>query len=109
MWIKASYTVESAVIVPIFSLIIVIIISFTCNIHDQIIRENIMAQVAIEDELNDMSSDKTNNLEKIAGEYLKERCLFSHNYVIKVENASIEKSEPEKTIRIMKALIEAID
>ena len=38
MWIRASYTVENAVIVPVFSMIIILIISFTCNIHDEIIK-----------------------------------------------------------------------
>ena len=39
MWVRASYTVENAVIIPIFSMIIIIIISFTCSIHDEIIKE----------------------------------------------------------------------
>lgn len=109
MWIRASYTVENAVIVPIFSLIIVIIISFTCNIHDEIIKENVISQVAIENELNEMSDDRRNEFEKIAEEFLKDRCIFSHNYEVKVEKSSIKRSEPEKSIRIMRAVIEAID
>ena len=47
MWIRASYTVENAVIVPVFSMIIILIISFTCNIHDEIIKENVMSQIGI--------------------------------------------------------------
>lgn len=54
MWIRASYTVENAVIVPVFSMIIILIISFTCNIHDEIIKENVISQIGIENELSEM-------------------------------------------------------
>ena len=70
MWIRASYTVENAVIVPVFSMIIILIISFTCNIHDEIIKENVMSQIGIENELSEMNSDRRNDFEKIAEEYL---------------------------------------
>ena len=66
MWVRASYTVENAVIIPIFSMIIIIIISITCSIHDEIIKENVISQTAIENELNDMSIDRKNEFEKIA-------------------------------------------
>ena len=109
MWVRASYTVENAVIIPIFSMIIIIIISFTCSIHDEIIKENVVSQTAIENELNDMSIDRKNEFEKIAEGFLKERCIFSHDYEVRVDNSSIKKSEPEKSIRIMRAIMEAID
>ena len=109
MWLRASYTVENAVIVPVFSMIIILIISFTCNIHDEIIKENVMSQIGIEDELTEMDSERRNDFEKIAENYLKERCIFSHNYRVKVDESSIKKSQPEKSIRIMRALIEAVD
>ena len=109
VWVRASYTVENAVIIPIFSMIIIIIISFTCSIHDEIIKENVISQTAIENELNDMSIDRKNEFEKIAEGFLKERCIFSHDYEVRVDNSSIKKSEPEKSIRIMRAIMEAID
>lgn len=109
MWIRASYTVENAVIVPVFSMIIILIISFTCNIHDEIIKENVMSQIGIENELSEMDSDRRNDFEKIAEEYLKERCIFSHNYKVKVDDLAIKKSQPEKSIRIMRAIIEAVN
>lgn len=109
MWLRASYTVENAVIVPVFSIIIILIISLTCNIHDEIIKENVMSQIGIENELTEMDSERRNDFEKIAEEYLKERCIFSHNYKVKVNESSIKKSQPEKSIRIMRAIIETID
>lgn len=109
MWLRASYTVENAVIVPVFSIIIILIISLTCNIHDEIIKENVMSQIGIENELTEMDSERRNDFEKIAEEYLKERCIFSHNYKVKIDESSIKKSQPEKSIRIMRAIIEAID
>ena len=109
VWVRASYTVENAVIIPIFSMIIIIIISFTCSIHYEIIKENVISQTAIENELNDMSIDRKNEFEKIAEGFLKERCIFSHDYEVRVDNSSIKKSEPEKSIRIMRAIMEAID
>ena len=63
----------------------------------------------IENELNDMSIDRKNEFEKIAEGFLKERCIFSHDYEVRVDNSSIKKSEPEKSIRIMRAIMEAID
>ena len=108
MWVRASYTVENAVIIPIFSMIIIIIISITCSIHDEIIKENVISQTAIENELNDLEVKK-NEFEKIVDGSIKERCIFSHDYEVRVDNSSIKKSEPEKSIRIMRAIMEAID
>lgn len=82
---------------------------YTCSIHDEIIKENVISQTAIENELNDMSIDRKNEFEKIAEGFLKERCIFSHDYEVRVDNSSIKKSEPEKSIRIMRAIMEAID
>ena len=75
----------------------------------EIIKENVISQTAIENELNDMGIDRKNEFEKIAEGFLKERCIFSHDYEVRVDNSSIKKSEPEKSIRIMRAIMEAID
>ena len=56
-----------------------------------------------------MKKKKKNEFEKIAEGFLKERCIFSHDYEVRVDNSSIKKSEPEKSIRIMRAIMEAID
>ena len=111
MWVRASYTVENAVIIPIFSMIIIIIISITCSIHDEIIKENVqdsVRELPVYKHISDVKIRK-NEFEKIAEGFLKERCIFSHDYEVRVDNSSIKKSEPEKSIRIMRAIMEAID
>lgn len=109
MWVRASYTVENAVIVPLFSMIIILLVSFTCNIHDEIIRENVTSQIGIEVELNEMDTERKKDMERFAEEYLKERCIFTHNYKVNADESPIKKSQPEKNIRIMRALIEAVN
>ena len=34
MWLRASYTVENAVITPLFMLIIIVVMRASCDIHD---------------------------------------------------------------------------
>lgn len=77
MWVRASYTVENAVIIPIFSMIIIIIISITCSIHDEIIKENVISQTAIENELNDMSIDRKMSLKNSRGIFKRKMHIFT--------------------------------
>lgn len=54
MRIKASYTVENAVIVPMFMIIIMIMLRLCCDMHDELIKASVNSQVVVQTELNDL-------------------------------------------------------
>ena len=106
MYIKASYTVENAVIIPLFSLIVVLLLSVTCNIHDRIIYRNITNQFYIQcetDELNDIEKEQ---LRKKANDYLKERTIFSNYSEIETGSLRIKECNHKKYIREFNAVME---
>ena len=57
MRIKASYTVENAVIVPMFMIIIMITLRLCCDMHDELIKASVNSQVVVQTELNDFGKD----------------------------------------------------
>ena len=109
MWLRASYTVENSVIIPMFTIIVITIMTVCFNIHDEIMVENIQSQVAVQSELENMDSGKKYMLEERAKKYLGVRTILSDKDDIDIGASSIKVSEPEKTIRIMRAFIEAIN
>ena len=98
MWLRASYTVENAVITPLFMLIIIVVMRASCDIHDNLIQRSVNSQFVIQTE-TDMYRIKTE-------EYLKRRVIFSKKYKIEPEASIVRTSSPEKTIRIVNALKE---
>ena len=44
MWLRASYTVENAVITPLFMLIIIVVMRASCDIHDNLIQRSVNSQ-----------------------------------------------------------------
>lgn len=109
MWLRASYTVENSVIIPMFTIIVITIMTVCFNIHDEIMVENIQSQVAVQSELENMDSGKKYMLEERAKKYLGVRTILLDKDDIDIGASSIKVSEPEKTIRIMRAFIEAIN
>ena len=57
MRIKASYTVENAVIVPMFMIIIMIMLRLCCDMHDELIKASVNSQVVVQTELNDFGKE----------------------------------------------------
>ncbi len=57
MRIRASFTLENAVIIPIFSLIVVVFIMITLQLHDTLIYRSIDIQVAMKLEQEIMKSN----------------------------------------------------
>ncbi len=52
MWLRASYTVENAVITPLFMLIIIVVMRrASCDIHDNLIQRSVNSQFVIQTEL----------------------------------------------------------
>ena len=45
MWLRASYTVENAVITPLFMLIIIVVMRASCDIHDNLITTIIINRI----------------------------------------------------------------
>ena len=104
MWLRASYTVENAVITPLFMLIIIVVMRASCDIHDNLIQRSVNSQFVIQlggfnDEDTDMYRIKTE-------EYLKRRVISSKKYKIEPEASIVRTSSPEKTIRTVNALKE---
>ena len=48
MWLRASYTVENAVITPLFMLIIIVVMRASCDIHDNLIQRSVNSQFVIQ-------------------------------------------------------------
>ena len=71
MRIKASYTVENAVIVPMFMMIIMIMLKLCCDMYDELIKASVNSQVVVQTELNDFGKDDEEIYVGKAEQYLK--------------------------------------
>ena len=54
MWLRASYTVENAVITPLFMLIIIVVMRASCDIHDNLIQRSVNSQFVNRKNLGDL-------------------------------------------------------
>lgn len=106
MWLRASYTVENAVITPLFMLIIIVVMRASCDIHDNLIQRSVNSQFVIQTELGGFNDEDTDVYRIKTEEYLKRRVIFSKKYKIEPEASIVRTSSPEKTIRIVNALKE---
>ena len=106
MWLRASYTVENAVITPLFMLIIIVVMRASCDIHDNLIQRSVNSQFVIQTELGGFNDEDTDMYRIKTEEYLKRRVIFSKEYKIEPEASIVRTSSPEKTIRIVNALKE---
>ena len=59
MWLRASYTVENAVITPLFMLIIIVVMRASCDIHDNLIQRSVNSQFVIQTELGGFNDEDT--------------------------------------------------
>ncbi|MFR8131971.1 MAG: TadE family protein [Lachnospira sp.] len=69
------HTVENAVIVPVFTLIIVALISVSGYMHDKVVMRNILNQLSIEYSRNITSNEQKALLVK-SEEYIKDKTIF---------------------------------
>lgn len=104
MRIKASYTVENAVIVPMFMIIIVIMLRLSCDMHDELIKTSVNSQVVVQAELNDFGKDDEEIYAGKAEQYLRERTIFLKDCKADGELSIVITNSPEKAIRIFNAL-----
>ena len=78
MWLRASYTVENAVITPLFMLIIIVVMRASCDIHDNLIQRSVNSQFVIQTELGGFNDEDTDMYRIKTEEYLKRRVIFSN-------------------------------
>lgn len=76
MWLRASYTVENAVITPLFMLIIIVVMRASCDIHDNLIQRSVNSQFVIQTELGGFNDEDTDMYRIKTEEYLKRRVIF---------------------------------
>lgn len=76
------HTVENAVIVPIFTLIIVALISVSGYMHDKVVMRNILNQLSIEYSRNITSNEQKALLVK-SEEYIKDKTIFVKKVSVK--------------------------
>ncbi|MDO5381939.1 MAG: hypothetical protein Q4F06_04340 [Eubacteriales bacterium] len=134
--LKGIYVVENSVIVPLFTLIIVAVISLCCYMHDKVVAGNIMEQVCIECSRQDDKNEQNVIMSK-ARNYIETKTLFLKNIRVYMSgntgketvtciadcgltpaflsikaftiNKKISYSHPPKLIRITNAIKEAIN
>ena len=76
------HTVENAVIVPVFTLIIVALISVSGYMHDKVVMRNILNQLSIEYSRNITSNEQKALLVK-SEEYIKDKTIFVKKVSVK--------------------------
>lgn len=76
------HTVENAVIVPVFTLIIVALISVSGYMHDKVVMRNILNQLSIEYSRN-ITSDEQKALLVKSEEYIKDKTIFVKKVSVK--------------------------
>lgn len=81
------HTVENAVIIPVFTLIIVALISVSGYMHDRVVMKNILNQVSIECSKN-MTGDEQKKLLTKSEKYIKEKTIFVKNISIKADDST---------------------
>lgn len=100
--LKASYTIENAIIVPLFLLIILMLLYLNFYMHDIIIVKTAITGVAIQSENEDNQEIIKQKISKLP-QYLSLRCMFfKHNYMdIKT---GLEENYAPNHIRVLNAL-----
>lgn len=106
MRLRASYTVENSIIVPIFFMIIVAIVSLCCDIHDRIISRATQSQMIIEADIQDLDTSGKEYLKLQAEEYRDIRVIKDKTTIISWDDSNIKNVDIKKVIRVSLALKE---
>ena len=86
------HTVENAVIIPVFTLIIVALISVSGYMHDKVVMRNILNQVGIECSKH-MSDDELQQLLLRSERYMSDKTIFVKNISIRARGDKEDLSE----------------
>lgn len=110
MRLRASFTVENSVIIPVFTLIIVTLILFALEWHDSQIIKKAEFQMAIktEQEQLDDNSDEFEHVLEDTADYIKEKTFFGvseKDRLVKdiAENISVKDNRQPEFIRMVNA------
>jgi Flp pilus assembly protein TadG len=79
MRLRASFTVENAVIIPVFTIILLLLMSFTFYLHDLVLVKNALFQTDILAEQAYKKGESTASVLKIQRQtsaYLKDKTMF---------------------------------
>ena len=96
MRLKASFTVENSIIIPLFTIIIVALCLLTFVLHDHVIIKNACFQSAIilngqPNELVDRNQSKSESMKQMnlkAQDYIDAKTILAQNVSVKIEQNS---------------------
>ena len=94
------HTVENAVIVPVFTLIIVALISVSGYMHDKVVMRNILNQLSIEYSRN-ITSDEQKALLVKSEEYIKDKTIFVKKVSVKPDSYAGKENASDGINRII--------
>ena len=94
------HTVENAVIVPVFTLIIVALISVSGYMHDKVVMRNILNQLSIEYSRN-ITSDEQKALLVKSEEYIKDKTIFVKKVSVKPDSYAGKENAADGINRII--------
>lgn len=78
------HTIENAVIIPVFTLIIIALISVSGYMHDKVVMRNILIQTSIEYP-KCITEDEKQHLISESEKYIKNKTMFLRNVSIQVK------------------------
>lgn len=101
--LKASYTVENSIIIPVFTIIIVLLVNFGVYMYDCLVINdaNIRAQIHIEQENIKSSSVEYNEILQNMDEYIKSRTVVNYGSDKKYKKKLIDSNRPVDFIRFI--------
>lgn len=93
MRIKASFTVENSIIIPLFTVIIALIIKMTFFMHDEVILRNAEFQAAIMLEQEDkiLTKIQKRNIIQNTSDYIELKSVFYSKDILSVEQDLTQK------------------
>mgnify|MGYP007084811635 CR=1 FL=1 len=86
MRLRASYTIENSVIIPLFTIIMVVLVSLCFYLHDSVILKNTVFQTALKYESLQEQKQDSMVLQQSVSDYLTDKTLLLHD--IRVELSS---------------------
>lgn len=97
MRIRASFTIENSVIIPVFTFIIVSLIAFLLYLHDCVVVKNALLQSAIQTEKT-ILEDHTVNMEAIVLQTERQVKSYIQEKTVSITNISMTIRVSENSI-----------
>lgn len=97
MRIRASFTIENSVIIPVFTFIIVSLIAFLLYLHDCVVVKNVLLQSAIQTEKT-ILEDHTVNMEAMVLQTERQVKSYIQEKTVSITNISMTIRVSENSI-----------